>query len=387
MLYLCGYNESGPLGEESNNESTCGSPVICPIIKSHLDANSILSYSIYNNHAVYITKNNTVQGIGDNNLLQISPTLPDDEFDQFKEFAINDDQGQAWIPTSVACGANYTLYIVTDPSDKNNTKVAYSFCSIQSKNPLFLNIGDLNAVALFAGCKNSAFIESNGGIVFIPDSHRESPNVPLEPYYLPTAEKAVSVGCCHEFVIALSDKGNVYYSPFVDGQKLTFSIVSELNGKSVIDISASFKHGFAVTESGQVFAYGSNYHGKLGLGMDVEEAEKFTHVDALKKFKIKRAYAGVEHSLFLTDEGQILACGSNSSGEIPGTSEPSEDDFYSIFDTKIRNVSFCIAGYSLSAIFKECEPPNCPNKRIVSDETQKDQNANNEKKSKCCVLI
>ena len=78
--------------------------------------------------------------------------------------------------------------------------------------------------------------------------------------------------------------------------------------------------------------------------MDVEKAEKFEKVDTLKKFKIKRAYAGVEHSLFLTNNGDVLACGCNNSGEIPGTDQPSDDDFYSIFDTKIKNASFCIAG-------------------------------------------
>lgn len=388
MLYLCGYNESNPLGEESNNESIGGSPIICPIIKSQLDANSLLSYSIYNNHSAYISKDNKIQGIGDNNLFQISPTLPDDEFDHYKEYEIIDDKGQSWIPTSVACGSNYTLYIVSNPTDKSSTKVAYSFCSIESKFPLFLNTENLNPVALFGGCKNSAFIESNGGIVFIPESHRKWPDSLLKPYYLPTAEKAVSVGCCHEYVIALGEKGTVYYSPFVEGQKLTFSVVSELSGIKIIDISASFKHCFAVTESGEVFAYGDNYHGKLGLGMDVEKAEKFEKVDTLKKFKIKRAYAGVEHSLFLTNNGDVLACGCNNSGEIPGTDQPSDDDFYSIFDTKIKNASFCIAGYSVSAIFVGCEPPNCPNKRILFDEPQNDQDIKiDEKKSKCCILI
>ena len=193
MLELCGFNENTPLGEESNNESIEGSPVISPILKSHLDVKTLLSYSIYNNHAAYIDNNNIIRGIGDNYLLQISPSLPDDEFEEFQEFVIKDTNNQTWIPTSVACGSNYTLYIVADPNHKNFPQVAYSFCSIEAKFPLFLNIENLNPVALFSGCKNSAFIESNGGIVFIPDSHRSSPDSTLDHYLLPTAEKAVSV--------------------------------------------------------------------------------------------------------------------------------------------------------------------------------------------------
>lgn len=391
MLYLCGYNESNPLGEKSNNESKGGSPIICPFVKSQLDVNSILSYSIYNNHASYIDKSNTVRGIGDNNLFQISPSLSDDEFDQYNTFVIKDSDDRTWIPTSVACGSNYTLYIVSDPSDRSLSKVAFSFCSIESKNPLFLNIGDLKPLALFGGCKNSAFIESNGGIVFIPESHKESPDALLSPYYIPTAEKAVSVACCHEFIVVLGEKGNVYHSPFVDGQKLTFSIVSEL--KNVVDISGTFKHCFAVNDKGEVFGFGSNYHGKLGLGMDCESVEEFVKIEQLKKFKIKNAYAGVEHSLFLTIDGDVMACGCNDSGEIPGTDSPSSDNVYSIFDTKIKNAAFCIAGYSVSAIFVQIEPPNCSNKRITinENENEKDRNIQNDnqsgKESKCCILI
>jgi len=74
---------------------------------------------------------------------------------------------------------------------------------------------------------------------------------------------------------------------------------------------------FAITETGAVYAWGRNEKGQLGLG-DTKDRKCPTLVNALSGYRIVKAATGRNHSLFLTDEGKILACGDNKSGQTVG---------------------------------------------------------------------
>jgi len=76
-------------------------------------------------------------------------------------------------------------------------------------------------------------------------------------------------------------------------------------------------HMFAITETGAVYAWGRNEKGQLGLG-DTKDRKCPTLVNALSGYRIVKAATGRNHSLFLTDEGKILACGDNKSGQTVG---------------------------------------------------------------------
>lgn len=47
----------------------------------------------------------------------------------------------------------------------------------------------------------------------------------------------------------------------------------------------------------------------------IKEVEKFTEIKSLKKYEIVEVFAGYSHSLFKTDNGKIISCGWNYSGE------------------------------------------------------------------------
>jgi len=73
-------------------------------------------------------------------------------------------------------------------------------------------------------------------------------------------------------------------------------------------------HTFAITTEGKVYSWGRNEKGQLGLN-DLKDRKCPTLVPALDGYRVVKAAVGKNHSLFLTDKGQVLACGENKMGQ------------------------------------------------------------------------
>merc|ERR1711936_1288746 len=72
----------------------------------------------------------------------------------------------------------------------------------------------------------------------------------------------------------------------------------------------SAAHQFAIDTEGKVYAWGRNEKGQLGLN-DLKDRKCPTVVEELTGYRIVATAVGKNHSLFLTDKGEILACGDN----------------------------------------------------------------------------
>lgn len=357
MIKVCGCNNSHQLGEDSNNRSPSGFLSIRPPVKSHLDPSSILSLSIYSDHLVIITKDGSLYGIGDNNDNRISSSLPKNQISQLTKFTIKDKEGHSYTPISAVCGETYTLFLVSNPDTPDQFQLAYSYLYPKDEFPLFLNIGNLNPVSLFGSRWDSAAIDSEGSILFIPESLPENPTAEIERIFLNETEKAVNIVICDTFIVALSLSGKVFISPFPENCKINFVISDELKDEKIKMISGTYNHCLAVTDDGRVFGIGSNKYGKIGIGKDEEEVKKFVEIETLKsKYKIKSAFAGNTHSLFVTEEGKVLSCGTNDFGQLLLDSDLL-CTFEPVETTINEGVSHCVAGDSISVVFVDCEAP------------------------------
>ncbi len=236
-----------------------------------------------------------------------------------------------------------------------------------------MNINGHNPIHLFGGRYTAAAVDTEGSVFYITSGDMEAGRENIEKSVLPQSEKPVSIACCRSFVIASGSSGRVfcanvrYYREA--GGKLTFGIVKELEGKEIIEVSGTYGHCLAVCKDGRVFVRGSDWRGRLGLG-GRSSASEFTEISGLKH-KIISASAGAAHSLFMTSEGKVLACGGNRCGELL-TTEPGSD-ISTPAETTIRGgASFCIAGDCISFVFVGTEPPaNTPNRRIKEKVTHK----------------
>ena len=104
--------------------------------------------------------------------------------------------------------------------------------------------------------------------------------------------------------------------------------IDSLLGSNAILIAAGDRHAFAVTSTGEIYGWGNGKNGQLGLGEDVFDFEG-SHVqiplristgDLLNNGYIVGLAAGQSHSLFWTNQGKLLGCGSNKYGQLSSQS-------------------------------------------------------------------
>ena len=367
MIQVCGCNNFNQLGEKSTGENSNGFLMIKTPQKLHIDPSTILSFHVFRDHGILIKRNGSMQAIGFNKDGRISDLLPKEVLLNFTEFAIKDDNGVTRKPISAFCGISFTLYMVSKVDNEEENELFFSHTRINEGHPLFVNINGLNPKSLFGGFYSAAAIDDTGKIIFIyPAQLISFPTEPLESATLPSNEKAVKVSCCFGFVIALSSTGKVYESTVSMGKKLDFKLVSELQNIEITDIDGISDHCIAVSKGGQVFCRGSNNFCQLGLDKEIDKVDKFTQIESMQKYKIVHAYAGFYHSLFQTNKGKLISCGSNVCGEILLGERSNESDGEKPKETLIKSgASFCIAGNGLTVVFIGCQPPpNIPNKLI-----------------------
>ncbi|KAL3700705.1 hypothetical protein R1sor_018727 [Riccia sorocarpa] len=141
----------------------------------------------------------------------------------------------------------------------------------------------------------------------------------------------ISVACGGAHTLVLSRDGRVFSSGLNDhGQVgvelshtrtpqacLQFVEVIEGLPDRCVHIAAGYNHSAAVSEDGQVYVWGSNGHGQLGLGKKAPRNVSIpTQVDALKGMKILKLALGAEHSLAISANGEVLSWGNGQGGRL-----------------------------------------------------------------------
>lgn len=369
MLKIIGFHEHlhPGVGDQYNTNPCKPAP-----LNFTVDVHSIISFSLYSNHAVWITKDGQGYTIGDNRGFAIIGTLEEKEYPETTKFDFYDDDGKLCKLDSVVCGSCYTLYHVQPNEPEGDTRLAFVEWNRNKGKPLFLNLSGWNAIRLFGGRETAAAIDESGSIIVITEVVFDSPNESPPILFLPGKEKASCVACGRTFILALSISGRVSSCHLSSDGKIdsTFNLVKELEDVKCVQVSAMWDHYLAVTEDGRVFALGSNVSGQIGLGIEVHSVDEFTQIETLKKYKIKSAFAGYMHSLFITNDGRLLSCGRNSFGQLFMDDGPSEGVVYEPIETYLnKGVTFAIAGPGISAAFIDVQPPpNMPNMPLTEND-------------------
>jgi len=85
----------------------------------------------------------------------------------------------------------------------------------------------------------------------------------------------------------------------------------------VKQVACGAVHSLALTEDGQVLAWGLNDRGQLGLGLDaVGQSFKPKFIKAFANDRIVQLACGTRHCLALGEDGKVWAWGENSSGQL-----------------------------------------------------------------------
>ena len=89
---------------------------------------------------------------------------------------------------------------------------------------------------------------------------------------------------------------------------------------SFISNSVCAYHTILVTRNGKLFGYGWNNNGQLGIGKkSFKESlplELTSFTQEFSDYNIIQISCGFHHTLFLTDDGRVICCGSNQYGQL-----------------------------------------------------------------------
>ena len=135
---------------------------------------------------------------------------------------------------------------------------------------------------------------------------------------------AVAAGLAH--ALALSEFGSVFawgaghWGQVGDGRRAVCPLPREVKGvltnRRVKAIAGGDCHSLAVTDDGQLFAWGGGECGQLGVGSTDDVLSPVQIGGALTGRRVKQVAAGGDHSLALLEEGRLFAWGSNSYGQL-----------------------------------------------------------------------
>uniref|UniRef100_A0A8C7TVG6 HECT domain-containing protein n=1 Tax=Oncorhynchus mykiss TaxID=8022 RepID=A0A8C7TVG6_ONCMY len=161
----------------------------------------------------------------------------------------------------------------------------------------------------------------------------------------------VSVSCGQDHSVAVCASGQVYsWGAGGEGQLgIAPTTVSKVLRPvpipsplpiTVIQVACGNSHSLALTTGGQVFSWGLNSHGQLGLGKGVPLQPIPALVRPLTGVPVTQVAAGGTHTLALTLPGLVYCCGANRAGQL-GLNR---------VDEKVLGVSFISCGEAHSAV-------------------------------------
>ncbi|TKS73024.1 putative E3 ubiquitin-protein ligase HERC6 [Collichthys lucidus] len=126
-------------------------------------------------------------------------------------------------------------------------------------------------------------------------------------------EKIQAVSCGDDTVTLLSERGSVLY---VDVHTYTPQLLKVFCNKPVTHVSCGSRHSVALTKDGQVYTWGQNSRGQLGLetsGLDVKTPQ---HVRSVSAVPVVHIAAGGEQSFAVSFSGCVFAWGWNDCGQL-----------------------------------------------------------------------
>ncbi|XP_054159354.1 RCC1 and BTB domain-containing protein 2-like isoform X2 [Oppia nitens] len=138
-------------------------------------------------------------------------------------------------------------------------------------------------------------------------------------------KRVIDVFCGSYHTLVLTDDGEVYAwgqnncgqigSGSTTNQPTPRKVTAGIGSRTVVAIACGQICSMAVLDSGEVFSWGYNGNGQLGLGTNANQPNPM-RVTNLNGVVIQKVVCGNAHTLLLSDDGTIYAFGSNSYGQL-----------------------------------------------------------------------
>ncbi|KAL4716608.1 hypothetical protein ACJJTC_008243, partial [Scirpophaga incertulas] len=164
---------------------------------------------------------------------------------------------------------------------------------------------------------------SMGQLGLDPKSESNSYDVPTIVRLLAT-QNVIQISCGSYHSLALTNNGDLFawgansYGQCglgtMTSKENTPQQITSLIGVPIALIACGSNHTFALSKSGAVFGWGKNSHGQLGL-QHKENRCYPSHLKSLRDLKVCHVACGEDFTAFLTLDGGVFTCGEGQYGQ------------------------------------------------------------------------
>ncbi len=142
---------------------------------------------------------------------------------------------------------------------------------------------------------------------------------------IPNGLKVKAVSCGGSHTVIITEDGNLY--SFGDnsygqlglrlrkGRRTTPTLVASLGSLKVKAVSCGLVHTVIIMENSNFYSFGRNDAGQLGLG-DTTDKNVPTLVTALAGLRVKAVSCGSEHTIIITVDNNLYSFGNNAFGQL-----------------------------------------------------------------------
>ena len=194
--------------------------------------------------------------------------------------------------------------------------------------PVKVSVNGQKIVAVSAGDSHTAAITDSGelwtwglngyGQLGVGDTQDRHAPVKVSV----NGQKIVAVSAGDWHTAAITDSGELWTWGYNGHGQLGVGDTTDrhapvkvsVNGQKIVAVSAGDSHTAAITDSGELWTWGYNGHGQLGVG-DTQERHAPVKV-SMNGQKIVAVSAGDSHTAAITDSGELWTWGYNGHGQL-----------------------------------------------------------------------
>ncbi|KAM4572310.1 putative E3 ubiquitin-protein ligase HERC4 [Odontesthes bonariensis] len=188
--------------------------------------------------------------------------------------------------------------------------------SVRTADPVQLLDFTFSIADLSAGHGVLAFVKGNkDASVIRTNESAAGERVRGKQKFVKCPEKIEAVSCGDDVVALLSETGSVFC---VDSTQRPYTPRTHraLCDIPVTQVVCGSQHTVALTKGGQVYTWGNDSRGQLGLGKRENGADSPQHLRSLSAIPVVRIAAGGEQSFALSASGGVFGWGRNDRGQL-----------------------------------------------------------------------
>ncbi|XP_078267557.1 putative E3 ubiquitin-protein ligase HERC4 [Rhinoraja longicauda] len=162
----------------------------------------------------------------------------------------------------------------------------------------------------------TVFVLKDGRVYTLSNGHKRGGR--LELITTLQDEKIHTVDSGGSNILYVSEAGNVYFSKVANKSCIVTEpkLLSSFAGRYVIQVACGSNHSLALCKDGQVFVWGKNAHGQLGVGNAVGCTHSPQPVEALAGIPLAQIAAGRSHTIAVSLSGTVFGWGANHYGQL-----------------------------------------------------------------------